>query len=1008
MRNLAVALRSLGAFFAAAAIASGSPVSRDGPGGTPRPDAPAAIPVFFVPNAGQMRADVRYRAATGSGAVFFTAEGVFWTRRTSEPLSESPQPSAAVRLGVGVGIRSPTYSLESVRFEGSRRAAPVSDLDPVRARISFFHGSDPSRWRAGLPAYSGIVYQDLYPGIDLRFQGERSGLRSTFVVAPGADPTRIRWRRRGAEERPAFAAPATGPSARDSRLLPELVASQTSGGRRLPVEVRLAPTADGHLGLSFPLGYDASRALLVDARIVDATYLGGSGDDIVYALAGDADGSAYVAGSTLSTDFPATGAIDSGCGSDGACDGGFSDAFVAKIDPTQTGADSLVYATYLGGSADDVAVGIAVDDSGTAYVSGIARAGFPTTGNAFQTDFGSAAGAGADGFLARLSSDGASLLYSSYFGGSNGDGVWAIAADDDGNAWIAGQTYSTDFPATAGVADESCGTDGDCDASTSDAFLARLDTDESGADSLVFSSYLGGSGDDQAFGVARIGTGALAVTGRTTSTDFPTQDPFQDSPGGGWDAFVTVFDDAAENRIASTYLGGTGYDDAYGVAADGDGILSFAGTTGSADLPTTPDASQRNFGGVFDAWFARLDPAVAGPASLLHATYLGGSNDDAGFGLALDERGDAWIAGYGLSADLRVPTCPVQPGSGGGYDAFLAKLRPTAAGPAGLAYLSYVGGIGTDAAYGIALAPDSTVFLAGQTGSADFPLANPADDTLGGTGDGFFAAISLSLPAPASLTPSSGPPAGGTPVTILGTDFENGATVSIGGADANGAAVTGPTQITATTAALSPGTLNDLAVTNLDGCAGILPKAFFADFSDVADLHLFHDAVEKIFRAGVTAGCGSGIYCPGDRVTRDQMAIFLLRGKHGASYAPPPATGTVFGDVSAGSFGAAWIEQLFVEQITAGCGGGNYCPTQPVNRASMAVMLLRARHGGTYQPPSAVGMFTDVAASDPFARWIEQLAREGITSGCGGGAFCPDLDTTRGEMAAFLARTFGL
>jgi hypothetical protein len=137
------------------------------------------------------------------------------------------------------------------------------------------------------------------------------------------------------------------------------------------------------------------------------------------------------------------------------------------------------------------------------------------------------------------------------------------------------------------------------------------------------------------------------------------------------------------------------------------------------------------------------------------------------------------------------------------------------------------------------------------------------------------------------------------------------------------------------------------------------------------------------------------------------MAIFLLRGKHGASYAPPPATGTVFGEVSAGAFGAAWIEQLFAEQVTAGCGGGNSCPTEAVNRASTAVMLLRARHGGAYQPPPAVGTFTDVPAGDPFARWMEQLAREGITSGRGGGAHCPELSTTRGEMAALLSRPFG-
>jgi hypothetical protein len=201
--------------------------------------------------------------------------------------------------------------------------------------------------------------------------------------------------------------------------------------------------------------------------------------------------------------------------------------------------------------------------------------------------------------------------------------------------------------------------------------------------------------------------------------------------------------------------------------------------------------------------------------------------------------------------------------------------------------------------------------------------------------------------------------------------------------------------------------LNDLQVGNPDTCTGALSKAFLADFLDVPAAYLFHDAVEKIFRAGITSGCGAGTYCPDSEVTRDQMAIFLMRAKHGGSYQPPPATGTAFGDVPAGAFGAAWIERVLAEQITTGCGQGNYCPTAPVNRASMAVMLLRAKHGGGYLPPDAVGVFDDVPASDPFARWIERLAAEGITSGCGMNLFCPSQATTRGEMARFLVRAFG-
>jgi len=144
-------------------------------------------------------------------------------------------------------------------------------------------------------------------------------------------------------------------------------------------------------------------------------------------------------------------------------------------------------------------------------------------------------------------------------------------------------------------------------------------------------------------------------------------------------------------------------------------------------------------------------------------------------------------------------------------------------------------------------------------------------------------------------------------------------------------------------------------------------------------------------------------------VTRAQMAVFLLRAEHGAAYQPPPATGSVFLDVPASAFAAAWIERLAAEGITGGCGGGNYCPGAPVSRAQMAPLLLRTEHGPSYQPPAATGtVFLDVPASAFAAAWIERLHAEGVTSGCGGGKYCPASPTQRGQMATFLTRTFGL
>ncbi len=178
-------------------------------------------------------------------------------------------------------------------------------------------------------------------------------------------------------------------------------------------------------------------------------------------------------------------------------------------------------------------------------------------------------------------------------------------------------------------------------------------------------------------------------------------------------------------------------------------------------------------------------------------------------------------------------------------------------------------------------------------------------------------------------------------------------------------------------------------------------------FPDVLVSDTFYPFVETLFHNQITGGCIGGNYCPASAVTRAQMAVFLLKSVHGAGYLPPACAG-IFGDVPCPSPFADWIEQLAAEGITGGCGGGNYCPSNPVTRAQMAVFLLKAEHGSSYTPPTCTGVFGDVPCPSQFADWIEQLADEGITGGCGGGNYCPGNPNTRGQMAVFLTKTFGL
>ncbi len=268
-------------------------------------------------------------------------------------------------------------------------------------------------------------------------------------------------------------------------------------------------------------------------------------------------------------------------------------------------------------------------------------------------------------------------------------------------------------------------------------------------------------------------------------------------------------------------------------------------------------------------------------------------------------------------------------------------------------------------------------------------------------------------PTVTSIAPTSGPASGGTPVQIGGADFAAGATVRIGAISATNVDVQGPTAIAAVTPALSPGTLNDLAVTNLPALTGILERAFLADFLDMPQADIFHSFVETIFREGITAGCGNGLFCSGGSMTRAQMAVFLLKSKLGVSYLPPACTGTVFGDVLCqGGPYDSWVEDLAARGIAVGCGQGNYCPDAPVTREQMAPLLLKCLLGSGYTPPLCTGtLFVDVPCTgSPFDPWIEDLAGRSVTGGCGTmpARYCPGDPNTRAQMAVFLVKTFGL
>ena len=382
----------------------------------------------------------------------------------------------------------------------------------------------------------------------------------------------------------------------------------------------------------------------------------------------------------------------------------------------------LSYSTYLGGINGDSGSGIAVDANGNAYITGgTASSDFPTTAGAFQPT-----ATGSHAFVTKLNSIGAAV-YSTYLGGSGSEGGSAIAVDAGGNAYVTGATGSSDFPTTAGAFQATIG-------GSRNAFVTKLDPTGS---ALVYSTYLGGSGDiNTGSGIAVDADGNAYLTGWTNSINFPTtQQAFQPAFSGGYDVFVTKLDPAGSALVYSTYVGGTRFDEANGIAVDAGGNAYVTGLTDSTDLPTTPGVFQPTLSGSSeDAFVTKLDPTGS---ALVYSTYLGGAFIDSGSGIAVDANGNAYVAGWTNSHNF--PTTPgaFQPIKlSVGADAFVTKLNPAGTG---LVYSTYLGGDGTDTGEGIAVDADGNAYVTGTTGSTNFPTTFGAVQPTfrGGFGDAF-------------------------------------------------------------------------------------------------------------------------------------------------------------------------------------------------------------------------------------------------------------------------------
>ncbi len=734
VRSLVVALLIVGSFWegpllsprGASRVPSSVRSSAKTPAATPaRTRVGENLPLSFERNFGQTDEAVDF-LARGPGYTLFLAGAeatlVLQQREERAPSGRTPAGRSGSRTRAS---GSPT----GVHVTLAGRAARVSavGLDELPGRINYFLGSDPKRWRTGIPTYATVKYTNVYPGVDLVYYGHQGQLEYDFIVAPGAHPEAIAMRMEGAtrlelESDGDILATVAGGSL---RMKKPIVYQEVAGQRRL-ISARYVVT--GADRVAFEIGrYDRTRPLIIDPVVLYSTYLGGRLGEIGTGLAVDLVGNMYLAGITTSPDFPLSRAIQ-------ATAGGDSDVFVARLNPAGTG---LVYASYLGGSNADEATGLAIDSFGNAFLTGVtASANFPTA-RALQAVFGGET----DAFIAALSPGGSAFIYSTYLGGTREDVASDIAVDTLGNVYVTGATRSVNFPTTVGAFDRGCGTDVLCNGGALDAFVTKLNPRGS---ALLYSTFLGGSGVDVGTGIAVSG-GNAHVVGFTESADFPTQRPFQATSRGGREVFVTKLNSFGSGLLYSSFLGGTGNDVAARVAVDGLGNAHVVGTTDSSDFPTAVPV-QATRGGDEDAFVTKVN---ATGTRLIYSTYLGGSNADRGADVVVDLTGVAHVVGTTQSADF--PTAhPLQAALNGSSDVFVVRIG----GPQGLAltFSTFLGGSGEEIGFRVATDVSGNTYVTGATSSTDFPAVNPLRPTNGGGADAFVTKIGEPIPTP--------PPAG--------------------------------------------------------------------------------------------------------------------------------------------------------------------------------------------------------------------------------------------------------
>lgn len=612
--------------------------------------------------------------------------------------------------------------------KGVNKETTFTTTNQLKQYKNYFIGDKNRNWKQNVPMFGSVVSQSIYKGIDVRYYIQNERPRYDIIVHPEGNPNEIAMEMTGANTisitKKGVLEISTSLGTVEQR---HLFAYQNCSDGKKQISCSFKKLTENTI--SFEVGaYDKSKPLIIDP-LVFSTYLGGSGDEIGQGVVVDASGNIYVTGRTSSTNYPTTsGAYQTSYGTN-------TDVFVTKINSTGT---SVLYSTYLGGSNNDQGNDIDVDASGNVFVTGFTKStDFDITSGVFQATNG---GGTDDIFVTKLNSAGNSLLYSTYIGGSGTDVGLGIKVDATGNAYITGRTSSSNYDIIAGSFQTAL-------AGGDDVFVTKIN---STGTSLIYSTFIGGTSNDEGSDIAVDASGNVYITGYTASTNFDiTSGVFQTTFGGAFffgDIFVTKLNNNGTSLVFSTYLGGSDDDFANDITIDGSNNVYVAGYTYSTNFDLQSPI-QNSLTGQTDITITKLNSSGT---ALVFSTYLGGSDDDAATGIAVNSSNEVVITGASYSNNYDITSGSFQTTSGGDYDAICTRLN--ASGTA-LSYSSYLGGTGYEYGNAIALDLGGNPIITGTTSSSNFDVTSGViQSTLSGTSDAFVTKFgigtSLSLTSP--------------------------------------------------------------------------------------------------------------------------------------------------------------------------------------------------------------------------------------------------------------------